>query len=312
MKSRYKFIRNNFIKYLTSISVVLLISCSSENKEASSPSESGTPVKITNPIRTDLTEYINLNANTIFLNKEIVRSTFQGFIEKIYKNIGDIVNTGDPLFLIRTKESSASDSLNISIGNKTFKGSVLIKVQANGILTILNYNKGDYVSEGEELATISNPSSIRINLNVPYQYVSKINYNSNCYVLLSNGKKIKAKIQKIIPSVDPASQTQTFILSLNERDNLPENLNVNVEIPISFVKNAAALPKNAVMSNETLDKYWVMKLINDSTAVRIDIQKGIENDSLIQILKPKLNPYDRIIIDGAYGLPDTAIVVITE
>jgi hypothetical protein len=55
-----------------------------------------------------------------------------------------------------------------------------------------------------------------------------------------------------------------------------------------------------------------MKLINDSTAVRVDIQKGIENDSLIQIIKPQFNLYDRIIFDGAYGLPDTANVVITQ
>ena len=310
MKSRYKFILKNFIKYFTAISIIFFISCSSENKEASSPSESGTPVKITNPIRTDLTEFINLNANTIFLNKEIVRSTFQGFIEKIYKNIGDVVKTGDPLFLIRTKESSASDSLNISIGNKTFKGTITINVQVNGILTLLNYNTGDYVSEGEELAIISNPSSLRINLNVPYQYVSKINYSSNCSVLLPNGKTVKAKVQRIIPSVDPASQTQTFILSLDERESLPENLNVNVKIPLSFVKGALTLPKSAVMSNETLGKYWIMKLLNDSTAVRIDIQKGIENDSLIQILKPQFSSDDRIIFDGAYGLADTASVMI--
>ena len=45
-----------------------------------------------------------------------------------------------------------------------------------------------------------------------------------------------------------------------------------------------------------------MYLIND------DHEKGIENDSLVQILTPFLNPTDRIITDGAYGLPDPARV----
>lgn len=312
MMNHYKIKLKSIIKYFTTISLIFFISCTSESKDTPLPSESGTTVKITNPIRTNLTEYINLNANTIFLNKEIIRSTFQGFIEKIYKNIGDVVKIGDPIFLIRTKESSASDSLYIGIGNKIFKGTITIKVQANGILTSLNYNTGDYVSEGEQLAIISNPSSLRINLNVPYQDVSKINYGSICTILLPNGKTVKANIQKIIPSVDPTSQTQTFILSLDGSESLPENLNVNVQIPLSFVKDALTLPKSAVMSNETLEKFWVMKLINDSTAVQVDIQKGIENDSLIQIVKPQFNLNDRIIFDGAYGLPDTANVMITK
>lgn len=312
MKKDYKMIFKNFIKHIGYLFLILFISCSSDNKNADSPFEQGTPVKIANPFRTNLTEYISFNANTTFLNKEIVRSTFQGFIEKIYINIGDAVNTGDSLFLIRTKESSASDSLQIKIGNKVFKGTIIIKVQVNGILTFLNYNKGDYVSEGEELAIISNPSSLRINLNVPYQYVQKINRRSICTVLLPNGKSVNANIEKVLPSVDPVSQTQTFILKLDKGDILPENLNVSVKIPLSHLKDALTFPKSAVMSNETLDKFWVMKLINDSTAVRIDIQKGIENDSLIQILKPQFNLSDRIIFDGAYGLPDTASVMITK
>jgi hypothetical protein len=308
----YKIKSRNILKYSAYLTLVFFISCSSDNKNDSLPFESGTPVKITSPLKTNLTEYISFNANTTFLNKEIVRSTFQGFIEKIYKNIGDPVNIGDSLFLIRTKESAATDSLQIKIGNKVFKGSIIIKVQVNGILTFLNYNKGDYVSEGEQLAIISNPSSLRINLNVPYQYVQKINNHSACMVLLPNGKSVKANIEKVLPSVDPTSQTQTFILKLDGNDILPENLNVNVKIPLSFVKEALTLPKSGVLSNETLEKFWVMKLINDSTAVRVDIQKGIENDSLIQILKPQFNLNDRIIIDGGYGLPDTASVMITQ
>jgi multidrug efflux pump subunit AcrA (membrane-fusion protein) len=312
MKKESKISFKNIIKYFVYLSLIFFISCSSENKNADSPVEQGTPVRIANLVRTDLTESINLNANTIFLNKEIVRSTFQGFIEKIYKNIGDAVNIDDSLFLIRTKESSASDSLQIRIGNRVFKGTITIKVQANGILTFLNYNTGDYVSESEQLAIISNPSSLRINLNVPYQYVSKISHRSICTILLPNGKTVRANIQRVLPSVDPASQTQTFILNLDAGEILPENLNVNVQIPLSYSKNALTLPKSAVMSNETLEKYWVMKLINDSTAIRIDIQKGIENDSLIQIVKPQFNLNDRIIFDGAYGLPDTAKVMITQ
>ena len=130
--------------------------------------------------------------------------------------------------------------------------------------------------------------------------------------MLPDGKTVKARIQKVMPSVDEASQTQTYILKLDKDENLPENLNVSVQIPISYAKEALTVPKSAIMSNETLDNFWVMKLINDTTAVRVDIQKGIVNDSLVQIIKPQLDLTERIISDGAYGLPDTAKVVVTN
>jgi hypothetical protein len=55
-----------------------------------------------------------------------------------------------------------------------------------------------------------------------------------------------------------------------------------------------------------------MKLVNDTTAVRVNITKGIEEDSLVQILDPKFKLTDNIILDGAYGLPDTAKVLLTR
>ena len=72
--------------------------------------------------------------------------------------------------------------------------------------------------------------------------------------------------------------------------------------------NAAVLPKSAIMSSDVLDEFWIMKLINDSTAVKVGIEKGIEDSNMVQILTPKLNANDKIVFVGAYGLPDTANV----
>jgi len=290
---------------------ILFYSCGSKN-ENSQAETSGSPVKITQPQKMNLTEYITLNANTIFLKKEIVRATFQGFIEKIYKNIGDQISNGDLLLELKTKESAANANLQIPSGDKIFKGTIQVRANSNGVLTELNYNAGDFVSDGEQIAVISNPSSLRINLNVPYQYTNKININTPCEVFLPNGKVVNASIQKIIPKVDPSAQTQTYIIEMRQTENLPENLNVNARIPLRTVKDAIVLPKGAVLTNETLDKFWIMKLIDETTAFRVDVTKGIENDSFVQIIKPNLQLTDRIIVDGAFGLPDTAKVVIEK
>lgn len=288
-----------------------LNSCTSEKDTTSNVEASGTPVKIVNPIKTSLTEYINLNANAIFLRKEIVRATFPGFIEKKFVNLGEEIKIGDALFQIRTKESAANDTLHIHLGDGIFQGAVEVLAKTNGVLTALNYNTGDFVNDGEEIAIISNPSSLRMTLNVPYQYVSKISRSEKCQILLPDGRVLDAKVERVLPSVDQMAQTQTFLLRLGERVRLPENLNVSARLPLRTAPGAVALPRSAVMSNETQDAFWVMKLLDDSTAIRVDIQKGIETDSLTQVLTPPLAPNNRIISEGAYGLPDTARVRIS-
>jgi hypothetical protein len=66
------------------------------------------------------------------------------------------------------------------------------------------------------------------------------------------------------------------------------------------------------MSDETESNFWVMHLINDSTAVRVNIVKGIEANSSIEILSPKFSAGDKILLTGGYGLPDTALVEIEK
>jgi len=53
-----------------------------------------------------------------------------------------------------------------------------------------------------------------------------------------------------------------------------------------------------------------MKLINDTTAIKITVKKGFENNEEVEITDPELLRTDRIILTGSYGLPDTARVII--
>ena len=68
----------------------------------------------------------------------------------------------------------------------------------------------------------------------------------------------------------------------------------------------------AVVSDETQSNFWVMKMINDSTAVKTDIVKGIETDKNVQIVKGELTTRDRVVVSGNFGLSDTAKVQIQK
>ena len=296
----------NFILFL----FLFLVACNSKDESGDSEVNIGTPVKITHPFKTTISDYIKLNGSTVFLTKEIIRATFQGFVEKVDKNIGDSIKPGEDIFQIKTIETAAADSLNISLGGKQFSGSIKLRAHSAGVLVGLNYHQGDFVSNGEQLAIISNPSSMRIKVNIPFEDVSKTKVGSNCDILLPGGETLKGVVDRNIPSVDSVTQTQSYFIKLIKYKTLPENLNVTVRIPFNKSNDVLVLPKSSIVTNVTQDSFWVMKLIDDSTAVKVTIKKGIENDSLVQILSPSFSPDERIITSGAYGLPDSSKVEI--
>jgi hypothetical protein len=61
-----------------------------------------------------------------------------------------------------------------------------------------------------------------------------------------------------------------------------------------------------------MENYWVMKLINDSTAIKVPVIQSTEADSVVEIISPIFSSTDRIIKSGNYGLPDTANVKIVH
>ena len=295
-----------FVVALISISFMFW-SCGGGN-EQEQDAEVKANVEVGNPQFKTLTEFLTLNGNTTFIKKEVVRAVFQGYIQKTFKTIGDKINAGDPLFIIKTKEASIVDTSGLNLTGANFNGNVTVKAKSNGILSQLDFNTGDYVSDGEQIAVISNPSSLKIILNVPYQNISNVKLNRSCVIQLPDSSKLNGVISKKIPNVDAAAQTQTFLIDAPASVSLPENLNVTVKIPIKIYKGAAVVPKSAIMSSDVLDEFWIMKLINDTTAAKVVVNKGIEDGNLVQILSPQLSAGDQIVIVGAYGLPDTANV----
>jgi uncharacterized NAD(P)/FAD-binding protein YdhS len=51
-----------------------------------------------------------------------------------------------------------------------------------------------------------------------------------------------------------------------------------------------------------------MKMINDSTAVKVPVKTGLETGEKVEIISPDFSPQDRILVSGNYGLADTAKV----
>jgi multidrug efflux pump subunit AcrA (membrane-fusion protein) len=131
-------------------------------------------------------------------------------------------------------------------------------------------------------------------------------------MILPDGEKLNGIISGTMPGMDPASQTQKIILKVAAPHFLPENLIAKVKVVKSEKNNTASLPKSALLTDETQSEFWVMKMIDSSTAVKVPVTKGIETGDKVEILSPPFSPNDKIVVTGNYGLPDTAKVKIVQ
>lgn len=62
------------------------------------------------------------------------------------------------------------------------------------------------------------------------------------------------------------------------------------------------------MADESQTSFWVMKMIDATTAVKVDVVKGMETSDRIEVESPRFSKTDKIVLTGNYGLPDTARV----
>jgi biotin carboxyl carrier protein len=290
--------------------IAIISGCSPKAEEPENNGEAKTPVTLTSIAVQSLSESFELNAVSTFLKRNIVKSTTTGFVTNVGINPGENVENGQLLFTLKTKEASAIDK-NVSTDSLlAFQGLIKITAPKSGVISSVSHQKGDYIQEGDELATISEQASLVYLLQVPFEMRGYIHKNMQCEIIFPDKNLIEGTISTNMPSMDIASQTESFVVKPNVLEKQLENLIVKVRIIKTSKTHAFVLPKAAVLANEEQSEFWVMKLINDSTAVKVIIKKGIETSDKVEILGPVFNKTDRIILSGQYGLPDTARVLI--
>ncbi|WPO89261.1 efflux RND transporter periplasmic adaptor subunit [Chryseobacterium sp. HR92] len=300
--------------YLILVSI-LTFSCKKNDpvapEEVKPEAKPKTEVAVAYPSDTiQLHNEVTLNATATYLLKSDAKANSTGYITHMNVRLGDRVGRGSVLFGLQTKEARAlGNTINKLDKSFRFNGTTTVVSPATGYIVMLNHQIGDYVQDGEILATITDASSFGFVVDVPYEYLQLIKNQNSLSVKLPDGNNLPAKIAKVMPSVDAVSQTVKVLLQVPESSIIPENLIGTV----TFSKSTSyglSVPKMAILSDETQSSFWVMKIINDTTAVKTPVVKGAETDRYIQIQSGNLTTKDRVIVSGNFGLSDTAAVKI--
>ena len=302
--------------------LLALASCKSDpaKKEGAEPAaaeektEAGsTPITLTSPVTGDMEETVELNAVSAFLLKSYVKSSANGYLQLVDASLGKFVSKGQELFVLKTKEAqSLGNTINSLDSSLHFDGVIRIKSPGTGYITQLNYRPGDYVQDGEQMAVITDTKSFVFMLDLPYELKPYLPGNRELQLKLSDGTVLNGHVDMAMPTVDAVSQTQSYVIRVNSDKQIPENLIAKVMLVKKAKSHTVSLLKSAVLTNEIQSEFWIMKMIDSVTAVKVPITKGMETNDKVEILSPALSATDKILLTGNYGLSDTAKVAIIK
>jgi hypothetical protein len=296
--------------------ITTLFSCGSKDTVSETSTEETevvTPVSVV-PINIGpIEEFIELNATSQFQQKWILKANVTGYLKQANVQLNRFVGRGQTIFTIKTKEAqSIGNTINQLDPSFKFTGMNSILANGSGFISEINHQAGDYVQDGDQLAVITDTKSFVFLMDLPYELRPYIAGKRSVELTLPDGEKMYAYISGNMPVMDSSSQTQRVVLKVNATHPIPENLIGKVRLVKYENKRAELLPKAAILSDETQMNFWVMKMINDSIAAKVEIRKGIESGGYVEIISPMFSAQDKILITGNFGLPDTAKVKIID
>jgi multidrug efflux pump subunit AcrA (membrane-fusion protein) len=296
-----------------------LASCNNKIQQAEEKGEENlataavVPVTVVSVSHDPIVEYVELNATSSYLLKYYAKSNITGYIQTVYVKPGVYIRRGQPLFLLKTKESRSLDSTVSKLSaDFKFSGENTIKSTDNGYVVLLNHQEGDYVQEGEQLATISDENSLVFLLAVPYEWKRFAKNGSSVKLELPDGTSITGTVTDGLSTIDANTQIENKVVRIAPQMHIPENLVATVKLEKNRKNHVQTLPKAAVLTNDIQSEFWVMKLSDSNTAVKVPITKGITADNRIEIVSPQFSAGDKILVSGNFGLGDTAKVAVSH
>lgn len=321
---------SNYKKYIAVIFLlaVFISGCANDAKETPEP-----PVVV--QVKTGLVHTGTIDQTVTATGQTSVQKLFQitspivGVIVKLKYFNGDVINKGNIICLIRTKESQAAitgaelllqnavtlqqKSEAESALNSARKNSNEVKITAPfaGILIKKIKNEGEVVAEGEQIGALINDASVIFIANVPAASISKIKRGETAYLKFASheGKEFYGTVKRIEPTVNAVDQTIPVQIEFNGEHKIFEDaLFGEAAILIGRLSNQLIVPDKAVLHNDENNTNSIYLINPDSIAYSVSVDIVQRGDSTVAISSPQLKKGTVIIVEGSYGLPDSTKV----
>lgn len=281
------------------------------------------------------------------LNTQIISSKFSGRVDQLYfQEAGLKVNKGQALYKIYSEElltlqkdymlnlkqqkafpqekiyqsllSAARNKLllygystpqiNALASNNQTNPYITVYAPMSGVITELNINEGQYVSEGSTVYKLENFDSLWVEADLYPSESGEIKVGQAIEILISGfeNQPIKTKVEFVSPQLNDASQILTIRSSVR---NVNYNFQVGMQANISFAyfsqNNGLTLPNDAVLRDESGNHVWIKTNKSDFEYRIVEIESENEKSVLI---KSGIKKGEEVVISGAYLLSSEYIL----
>lgn len=202
---------------------------------------------------------------------------------------------------ITSAARAAVNEANASIGDR------VVRAPFSGQVSLRRISVGAVVTAGDEIATVSDLSSIKLDFTIPETMLSNVRVGQTVTAKASAFPDYLAsgQILAIDPVVNPQTRTATLRAVLPNRGGMLKPgmlLSVTIE---SKARTAPAVPELSLVREG--DTSFVYVIGTDQIAKRLAVRTGGRDGNLVEVVEG-LAAGDRIVTEGVVKLSDGAKV----
>lgn len=212
---------------------------------------------------------------------------------------------------VSSAEAQLADAKSRLASAERALGDAVIRAPIGGIISNRAVNTGDVVSIGDELFSIIDPSSMRLEASVPSDDLSQLRIGANvAFQVRGYEQTFAGRIQRIAPQADAATRQVPIYVSI---PNVGGRLVAGLFAEGRVVSESAAglvVPTNAINISGTTP--WAVRVANGRTE-KVDVTIGLRDPRTEQVqVAAGLNEGDTLLRGAAQGItPGTPVQVST-
>jgi RND family efflux transporter MFP subunit len=216
--------------------------------------EEGQRVKRAQPLVELGSELLRKNLQATLLNHEQVLSELEiarielSRKEKLFKkkSIAEQSYDQDRFRVVGLEKQAASlatqvERIELEIKKKT------IRAPYGGVVVKRFVDRGEWISEGEEVAVVAKDDVVDIVVEVPERFIQYVKPGLPARTLI-NGNEILGKVFTIVPRGDIATRTFPVKIRSPNKYSLIEGMSARVVLPTGSRRQSLVVPRDAVVS----------------------------------------------------------------
>lgn len=184
---------------------------------------------------------------------------------------------------------------------------ITVNAKVAGIINELNVEEGQYVSEGSPILRVENFGQLWVEADVYPTEANSVKPGTLVKVTVDGFPELTqtVKISFVSPQIDPATQILKVRAVIKNNGQLQSGMAATVLLPSANIKNAVALPQDAVLRDGKGSHVWI-KTGKGTFAPRM-VTTGEEDADQI-IITSGLEDVREIVVSGTYLLSSEYIL----